>query len=213
VRDEDWPAFRERVSAADALLQKGQKADPGDLPTAVLRIETALLGTGDIQVVAARFEEAVAIDPTSEPAHRAMLRALDPRWLGADETMLAFARESVRRHATDPELGLVLLDAHARRAYEEDPSSPAVSRYFRTQIVWQECFGVLQRYLTAHPDDPWGHNRMAWLAWRGGHRGLAARELELLDGDYLDDAWDSDLTPEQARNWAATAAPPSPTSE
>jgi hypothetical protein len=74
--------------------------------------------------------------------------------------------------------------------------------------VWNELLPVLQRYVAAYPKDSWGHNRLAWLAWRAGQRAIVARELALIDGDYRDDAWEGECSPRAVMAWVHAPAPP-----
>jgi hypothetical protein len=208
VPEAAWPIFRAHVGKADALLSRAQRLAPKDPALAVWRIETALLGGAGAEQIAERFASALEIDPTSVAAHRAMMRVLEPRWLGSGRGALEFARAAAARNPQDSTLGLILLEAHASIAWRADSSPPQRSTYFRQPDVWNEAFPVLERYVREHPTDPWGHNRLAWLAWRGGRREIAKRQLEGLAGDYRDDAWDSDVSPEQARLWARLDRPP-----
>ncbi len=207
VPKEAWPKFRAHMEAADALLQKGRKIDPKNLPVAVQRIEVAMYGSGDVNQVLARFEEALEIDPVSEAAHRLMRLALDERWFGSDEIALRFVREAVGRHREAPALAALLVDVHIDIASQRRRTSADVSRYFQRPEIWQEVFPAAERYAAAHPTDVCAHNNLAWLAWRGDRRDLAKREFAILDGDFDDDAWDDDITPEQALAWAESPAP------
>ncbi|MEZ4331895.1 MAG: DUF4034 domain-containing protein [Myxococcota bacterium] len=207
VPAEAWPKFRAHMAAADALLAKGRKIDPKNLPVAVQRIEVATYGSGDVKEVLARFEEALEIDPVSEAAHRSMSWALDRKWFGSDEIVLRFVREAVRRNPEAPALAALLVDVHADIASRQRRTSEDVSRYFQRPEIWQEVFPAAERYAAAYPKDAWALNHLAWLAWRGDRRDLAKREFALLDGDFDDAAWDEDITPEQALAWAESPAP------
>ncbi len=207
VPDDAWPKFRAHVTAADEILTKARKIDPRNLPIAVERIDVATYGPGDVKQVASRFEEALAIDPVSEAAHRAMRFALDERWHGSDELALGFVREAARRHPDAPALDALLVDVHAEIAFKRRRTSDDISRYFSRPEVWEEVFPAAERYAAAHPKDAWAHNNLAWLAWRGGRRDIAKREFEILDGDFDDNAWDDDMTAEQALAWAEASEP------
>ena len=198
-----WPIFHREVEAADAALVAGLRADPRNTEVAAYRIETALLGPAGRQVVARRFEEATAIDPTSESAHRAMLRVLASQWHGSEEAQMAFAREAQRLHPEDSILGLMVVDLHQWRAEAKGKQMT----YFRSPVVWAETSAVLERYVAAFPDDPWGHNRLAWLAWRGGHKEVARRELARAGDEWVAAAWDDDSPEERVRAWLAAVAP------
>lgn len=205
VPEAAWPKFRAHMEAADALLQKGRKVDPKNLPAAVQRIEVATYGADDVKRVLARFEEVLEIDPVSEAAHRSMLLALGPKWFGSDEIELRFVRDAVRRHPEAPALAALLVDVHVEIAFRRRKTSDDVSRYFQRPEIGQEVFPAAERYAAAHPKDAWAHNNLAWLAWRGDRRDLAKREFAILDGDFDVYAWDDDMTPEQALAWAESA--------
>jgi tetratricopeptide (TPR) repeat protein len=209
VSKDAWRGFYERVSAADELLAEAARIAPRDPAAAEMRIETALLGPGGLEPIVARFEAAIEIDPASEYAHRLMHRAMLGRWHGDDKLALAFVREAVRRQPQQPALAALLIDAHEYVARGGGKASPqAISMYFREQKVWSECLAALERYVSAHPTDPWGRNRLAWLAWRGGRRDIARREFAALDGDILDEMWDGEIAPEQAILWARSEPAP-----
>lgn len=206
VPEEAWAKFHAHMEAGDALLREARRLDPSNLAAAVLRIDVATYSSGDPKQVVARFEEALELDPASEAAHRAMTRALAGKWFGSDEIQLRFVRDAVRRHPDAPALSALLVDVHVEVASNRRRTSDDVSRYFQRPEVWQEVFPAAKRYAAAHPKDPWAHNNLAWLAWRGNRRDLAKQEFAILDGDFDDDAWDEDMTPEQALAWAESEA-------
>lgn len=198
-----WPIFYGEVEAADAALVAGLRADPKNSEVAAYRIETALLSPASPAIVARRFEEAKAIDPTSESAHRAMLRALAGQWHGSEDAQLAFARETQRLHPEAAILDLMVVDLHQWRAEARGEQQT----YFRSPAVWAETSAALERYVAAFPEDPWGHNRLAWLAWRGGRKDVARRELALARDEWVAAAWDDDSIEERVRAWIAAQAP------
>lgn len=206
VQDDAWPKFHAHVKIADEILAKARSIDPRNLPIAVERIHVATYGSGDLKRIVSRFEEALAIDPISEAAHRAMKVALEPQWYGSEELALDFVRETASRHPDARALDALLVDTHIDIAFRHRRTAIDVSHYFSQPEVWEEVFPAMQRYVAAHPKDAWAHNRLAWLAWRGGQRDVAKREFEVLDGDFVESAWDQDITPEQALAWAESPA-------
>jgi tetratricopeptide (TPR) repeat protein len=207
VADDAWPEFHAHMDAADEILTKARKIDPRNLPIAVGHIDVATYGSGDVKRIVSRFEEALAIDPASEAAHRAMTSSLGAKWQGSDELVLRFVRDAARRHPDAPALDALLVDVHVEIAFRRRRTSDDVSRYFSQPEVWEEVFPAAERYAAAHPGDAWAHNNLAWLAWRGGRPDIAKRAFAILDGNFDDDAWDDDMTPEQALAWAEASEP------
>jgi tetratricopeptide (TPR) repeat protein len=194
-----WPRFRGLLASADDAFGKAQKLDPKAPEPAIARVQLALYRTGDLAEVKRAFDAAVAIDPSNFAAHEAARVALTGKWLGSDAAQMEFARESLRRQPKSPELGLLVLRAH--QELSRDVGDPR--QYWGDPAVWAEASAVLENYLLAHPDSPWAHNTLAYLAWVTKKKPVLARELRLIGADWMPSVWRNNRSVfEAARYWA-----------
>ena len=199
VPPDAWPVFYAHLESAEAALARALKIAPGAREALATRVSLALergLPPGEI---AARFKEAVRVDPVSPEAHDAMFLALTPKWGGANDMLLAFAREVARREPDDPYLALLVVRAH-REVIGSDASREI--KYYRAPNVWAEVSGALEKFLASYPDSSYGHNLLARLALLGGQREVLRRELAWI-GEASDmGVWRDQGEFMRARTWA-----------
>ncbi|HME73417.1 MAG TPA: DUF4034 domain-containing protein [Myxococcota bacterium] len=194
-----WLAFYAHLESAEAALARALKIAPGAREPLAARVLLALYRGLPAEEIAARFNEAVRVDPVSPKAHDAMFLALTPRWHGAHDMLLAFAREVAHREPDDPYLALLVVRAH-QEVVSSDWS--AEQKYYRAPNVWAEVSGALEKFLASYPDSSYGHNLLARLALLGGQREVLRRELAWI-GEASDmGVWRDQGEFMRARTWA-----------
>jgi hypothetical protein len=194
-----WPVFYAHLESAEAALARALKIAPGSREPRAARVVLALYRGLPPEEIEARFNEALRVDPVSPGAHDAMFLALTPTWHGAQNALLAFAREVARREPDDPYLALLVVRAH-QEIVGSDESKERL--YYRAPAVWAEVSGATTKFLARYPDSPYGHNLLARLALLGGKREVLRRELAWIGeaGDL--GIWRDEGEFMRARTWA-----------
>lgn len=211
VAPDAWPRFFAHLAAAEGAYRKSQQIDPHAPDPMVGLVYLALYQQKGLAEVKRRFDAAVALDPGSDAAHRAMLLAVSRRWGGSDEAELAFARMVAAAHPDSPDLGLLVLQAHVDAARSTDER-----RYWRDPVAWSDGSAALERYLAKIPESSWAHNRLARLAYVAGKKEVAVREFKWIGDAWHPSVWQSSKDGfTLARFWALgtaafSAAPAAP---
>ena len=200
ARSSAGPVFYAHLESAEAALSRALAIAPAAREPRAARVFLALYRGLPSEEIETRFHEALRVDPISPEAHDAMFLALTPRWRGAHDTLLAFARDVARRRPDDPYLALLVVRAH-EEIVRSDESKERL--YYRAPRVWAEVSGATAKFLARYPDSPYGHNLLARLALLGGKREVLRRELAWIGEAGDMGIWRDEGEFMRARTWAA----------
>jgi tetratricopeptide (TPR) repeat protein len=164
VTREGWAGFHAHLSEAAKHFKKAHELNPEAPEAATRMIQVAMAGHAE-EGEGERFwfDKAVAACFDWEPAYDSYSWALQPRWGGSNEAMLAFGREckATGRYDTDVPYELfkiaVAVDANRKK----------------DGAVWEREYGQLRVMLLTYADKNPGwalysHTRLLVLGWRTG---------------------------------------------
>jgi hypothetical protein len=204
---------RERLETAAMAGEEAWNLDKTNGRSAKLMMRT-MLGLGDDEQRATWFARAVEAEPDDFTVYTERLEALEPKWGGSPEAMLAFGREYLKRGDWDARLPFVLVEAHlalsryARDGYKTQPQP----QYFRDNPeVLHDVKAVYDEYLKRTESPSLFHrSRYAELALWSGQYALAAEQFAAM-GDKFSYAWfRNDARYNRARAELAAHAPQEP---
>jgi len=162
--DEDmWKVFEDRLSIAEAALNKAWKNDPSlpGTPLAAIRLE---LGQGrERERMELWYQRAITFPQDRYEAVRQKLWYLQPRWYGSEGECLAFAREVVKSDLFYGQEPLHLYHTHVSLAEFFKKERP---NYWTEPQVWPDIQASFERYFELNGEDNgWRHNYVL-CAWR-----------------------------------------------
>lgn len=147
VAQDKWATIGQRLKLAENCLDEVVERDPACAEAREYLISLAMARSLGMEEKWKRFEALVAVAPTHDGGHRAMLQALAAKWGGSTEEMFRFARE---RAAFAPGTALPGLIAQAhleewlRRddgdAYMEQAEVGEELVHAAEQSIWHPAF-------------------------------------------------------------------------
>lgn len=179
VTDKGWKLMAERLTEAQAALQKAYELDPKDsrAPTEMLNV---LLGNNEPREEMEKwFKRAMDADPENFPACRNKAYYLTPKWNGSEEEELAFANECYNSDNWGGSLPFVLEEVH--RGLADDSGAPET--YYARPEVWKDIQRVYEPFLQAEPDNKRSRSAYCYYACRSGHWALANKQFEILGAE------------------------------
>jgi hypothetical protein len=188
VPKEAWQSFHEDMAhAREQFLRAHALAPKAAIPsTELLWIE---MNEGTSSAAEWHwFEEATRFDPTNAEAHMRMLEALKPKWGGSNEAMFRFAREAIAKHPSDPNLQLLIAEAHQEMASHGTDGANR-KKYLQQEEVWKEVRQAYERYLAAYPNAWYQRNWLAQLAYTVEDREVLRREMPKIKDKYTLKPW------------------------
>ena len=189
VTNEGSRLFSERLSTAQRYLEKAYQLDPSD-PIVPARLIDVARGLGlGYEEMEKQFQRALQADKSEYQAYHSKLTYLMPKWQGmtveAEERMFDYAREAAQFSPPNSLIPLVLAEAHWEMYYR----SGHKKAYFRNPEVWEETKKVYLSLAKRFPQSRKIHNWFAMTAYLAGDQAIAKKELEIIKGDWLEEAW------------------------
>jgi len=189
VTGEGARLFAERLSIAQRYLEKAYQLDPSD-PIVPARLIDVARGLGlEYEEMEKQFQRALKADKSEYEAYYRKLLYLEPKWQRtqeeAEERMFVYARESARSAPPNSLIPWILAEAHWEMYYQ----SGHKKAYFRDPEVWAELKNVYLSLAQRFPRSKKIHNWFALAAYLAGDQEIAKKELEIIKGDWVAEAW------------------------
>jgi len=177
VTPEGWRLMKERLDAAQKVLEDAEEAFPEDpgLPTQLLTVE---LGQGIGKYRMERlFNKAVTLDPGNYQAYSRKMYYLQPRWHGSPQEVVEFGAACIDSGRWSDKIPLVFIEGMDLMADQDE-------RLYENQKVWEAVHSVYQQYLERYPESV--RNRTKYLQWavKTKHWDIAREQQRLLGGNW-----------------------------
>jgi hypothetical protein len=161
-----------------------------------------MLGLGELEQEAAWFHRAAQAEPDDFITYRDHLQALEPKWGGSPEAMIAFGRECLKGGDWDAGIPFILVEAHlalsqyAPDGYKSEPQP----QYFRENAqAWQDVKAVHDEYLKRPNPSLYHRSRFAEIALWAGKYEEAAAQFEAMGQKFSYDWFRNDARYNRAR--------------
>lgn len=179
VTPQGWKLFEQRIEAADRALEQAWKLDPTQAAI-YEKMMTICMAKSDKQGLELWFRRGIEANPDDYQLCQNKMYALEPRWLGTHEEMLAFGRDCAATHNYYGSIAHMIVNAHELISRE----SPDAEQYMLQPVVWSDIHKILEERLALFPTV---HNRSRYVQWaaRCGHWDVIASQCEIL-GDHPD---------------------------
>ena len=177
VKPEQWEQFSHHLANARTSLEQSWKLQPR--PETARSFMTVELGSGGIEGMRRRFDDATRLRFDYLPAYDSLRSGLEPRWFGSGEALLAFGRTCLATRRFDTEVPWQMMKAVQDIASDQDDSD----LYYKNQVPWSEVLDLLDGYL-AHGNPARRNYYLSVKAVLSAIRGLddnVARLLKQLD--------------------------------
>jgi tetratricopeptide (TPR) repeat protein len=192
VSEEGRQKMRERMQVAENALTKALELYADDPRIAEKLIWVAIGLRQDREQMEKWFQMAIHADPAYFPAYYRKLRYLMPEWYGdrAGKEMFGFARECAANPPKGSRVALILLNAHAGRAYRfGDSPDKNWTEYYQDPEVWKEIKQLYEQFLQEHPDSVIDRNNYAKLAFYAQDYEEAVRQFKIIGTDIDRETW------------------------
>lgn len=179
VTPQGWKLFGERIGAARAALEQAWKLDPTQSAIAEQMI-TVCMAQSDRDGLEQWFQRGIEANPDDYQLCWNKMYAIDPRWLGSHEEMLAFGRQCAATENMWGSVPNILLEVHRWIAVE----TPDGEEYFKQPAVWDETHKIFENRILLWPT---AYNQSCFAEWaaRCGHWDVVAAQCDKL-GDQPD---------------------------
>ena len=179
VTEKGWKLMGERLTEAEAALEKAYELDPKD-PRAPTEMLNVVLGNSSPREEMEKwFKRAMEADPDNFQACAKKAYYLTPKWNGSEEEELAFANECYNSDNWRGSLPFMLQEVH--RGLADDSGAPET--YYARPEVWKDIQRVYEPFLQAEPDNKSVRSAYCYYACRSGHWALANKQFELLGAE------------------------------
>ena len=176
VTPEGWAGFNRHLPLAYDRFTKAHDLRP-NLPEAASRLIAVAMGghTPEDEPEQVWFDRAVKACFDWEPAYHSYAYALEPRWGGSDEAIIAFGRRCKATGRYDTDIPYQLLYACQRVDRNRDGDG----------TVWREQYAPVREMLLTYASrrehfSAHAHSRLLALAWLAGRWGDGVLALEAL---------------------------------
>jgi hypothetical protein len=112
-------------------------------------------------------------------------REIARHWKEIEKRMFDYAREAAQSAPPNSLIPLILAEAHWEMYYQLGHKKA----YFRNPEVWEETKKVYLSLVQRFPQSKRIHNWFAMTAYLAGDQAVAKKELEIIKGDWLEEAW------------------------
>jgi hypothetical protein len=158
VTEEGWMGMRERLTVAEQSLLKAWEGDPTDFRVANQMLRVELLQGQGRERFELWFDRAMTLNPSNDVACMQKILYLSTAYYGSPGDILKFGRECAATTRWTGNVPLVLPEAHAATAFDED--------YWKDPAVWIEIKSCFEKFFAANPQNKVCRQNYARFAYR-----------------------------------------------